>query len=143
MSYIISLPSQTNGYVQRRIDHFVGPLHSSGVSSLFPGKRQVSPSGIRGLVAKVRPEILDAAAIEIIDQVIRENKAAEPLLKKTVGYMRIFAHHWLCSRCCLACCIHAAGLDGEMDSTYIRNEWNMCVRRKDCSRFIGAVARAP
>jgi hypothetical protein len=49
-------------------------------------RKRTGPNiGVRFLKAKVRPEILDAAAIEIIDEVLRENKPAEPLLKKTVS----------------------------------------------------------
>lgn len=41
--------------------------------------------GLRGLVSKVRPEILDAAALEVLTEVLKNNVAAEPLLKKTVS----------------------------------------------------------
>lgn len=39
--------------------------------------------GASGLTGKVRPEVLDAAAIDILTKVLRDNEPAETLIKKT------------------------------------------------------------
>ena len=39
--------------------------------------------GASGLMGKVRPEVLDAAAIDILTMVLRDNEPAETLIKKT------------------------------------------------------------